>query len=443
MGAVTIIDPAGEQVGVGSAVEVGPGRGDLRTSSMPAAEWFAHGGGRWGAAQLIGGKTISHARIVAEQPFVAAAVDRLVQSAIRVPLKAYRRTGDDSRERLRPTDHPLARGIVDPWEGAGQPQLVQHLLGNLLVQGNALAGVDEGARSLSFDDLDWRTATPIKASARRVSGWTVREDGEERELSADRVVHVAWWSPLGPTGISPLRQLGTTVGIEDAAQRYQRAMFANGARPPSAITASEEFLGLDRDERGELVKGLRADLTSLYASPENGGRPALLPPGLDWKPIGHTAVEAELIRQREVSRDEINAVFQVPPPMVGDLRRATFSNIVAQREMFYTESLAPPLVLIEQALNAQLVRHLLREDDVFVEFDFAGVLRGDRLKEVQALREAIDASLMTPNEGRSVLNMPRSDAEGMDDFYFRANNLRAIDAPDPDAVEPEPEPAGD
>jgi HK97 family phage portal protein len=398
VGTVQIIDPAGEQVGIGSPVEVGAGRGDLRVSSVGAAEWFAHGG-RFGSLQLIGGKTISHARIAVEQPFVTAAIGRLVQSSVRVPLKAYRRTGDDSRERLRSDDHPLARGILAPWEGAGQPQLVQHLLGSLLVQGNGLVDVDEGARSLRFDDLDWRTCTPIKASARRISGWTVREDGEERELSADRVVHVAWWSPLGPTGISPLRTLGTTVAIEDAAQRFQRAMLQNGARPPSAVEADESFLGLDRDERDELIKGLRADLQSIYAGPENAGRPALLPPGLKWKGVGHTAVEAELIKQREVTRDEINAVFQIPPPMVGDLRRATFSNIAAQREMYYTESLAPPLVLIEQALNAQLVRHLLREDDVYVEFDFAGVLRGDRLKEVQALREAIDASLMTPNEG--------------------------------------------
>jgi phage portal protein BeeE len=130
--------------------------------------------------------------------------------------------------------------------------------------------------------------------------------------------------------------------------------------------------------------------------------------------------------------------------LIGILDRATFSNIETQREMFYTESLGPPLVLLEQALNAQLVRGQLREDEVYVEFDFAGVLRGDRLKEVQALREAIDSSLMTPNEGRSTLNLPRSDAPGMDDFYFRANNLRAMgDAGDEPPAEPDQTDAGD
>lgn len=433
MGAVNIIDPSGDAVTVGERIEVAAGRGDLRISSMPAEQWFGLNGAR-GGIPLVGGKTVSYARLTAEQPWVAAAVMRMLTWAVRVPLKCYRRVSDDDRRRLGPSDHPLAAALRGPWEGAGPAQLVQHLLGSQLVHGSGLLDVDEGARgTLRFDDLDWRTATPIKASARRIAGWTIREDGEQREISADRVVHTTWWSPLGPVGTSPLRQLGTTIRVEDAARRWTAATFENGARPPSAVEASTDFLGLEPEKRTALLAQLRADITALYAGPENGGRPVLLPPGLTWNPIGHTAVEAELIDQRKIGREEIAAVYQIPPPMLGILDKATYSNIETQREMAYTDSLAPPLVLIEQAINAQLVRHLLREDDVYVEFDFAGVLRGDRLKEVQALREAIGTALMTPNEGRAVLNMPRSAEGAMDDFYMPTNNMQPV-RPADDAV---------
>jgi hypothetical protein len=70
----------------------------------------------------------------------------------------------------------------------------------------------------------------------------------------------------------------------------------------------------------------------------------------------------------------------------------------------------------------------LREPDVYVEYDFAGVLRGDRLKEVEALREAISTALMKPNEARAVLNLPHSDAPGMDDFWLPMNNLQPLRA---------------
>lgn len=412
-----IYDPSG------APIEIAKGRGDLRFASVPFGVYTGPNG-----LTLIGGNTVSFARLFSTQPWVAAAVMRLLSASIRVPLKVYRRTGDDSRDRLFPEDHPLARAIVDPWQiGPGpssQAGLVQSLLGPMLVHGNALTAVDQGANdTIRFDPVDWRFVRPIPISANRIAGWTLIEGGVEREIGADTAIHNAWWSPLGPLGVSPLQQLGVTLSVEDAAQRYQQALFARGARPPSAITASDAFLGLDKGERQLLLEQLRTDVTDIYGGVDNQGIPAVLPPGLDWKQVGHTAVEAALIEQRKVAREEVCAVYQVPPPMLGILDRATFNNIEVQREMLYTDSLAPPLVLLEQTLNAVIVRGLLREDDLFLEFDFGGVLRGDRLKEIQSLREAVGMGLLTPNEGRSILNYSRSDEPLADELWMPANNL--------------------
>jgi len=406
----------------GEPVEIAPGRGDLRYSSVP---FSTAGSGR--SVKLVDGKPVSFARIFAEQIWVGAAVMRLLGSSIRVPLKVYRRTGDDSRERLRPNEHPLARAIVDPWERGSAADLTMSMLGPMLVHGNDLTGIEQGARDvIRFEPFDWRSVWPIKAFEKRIAGWDVYEDGQKRTVPADTTIHLAWWSPLGPLGVSPLQQLGVTLSIEDAAQRYQRSLFKRGARPPSAITADKEFLALDRTERDALIKGLREDVDDIYGGPDNAGKPAVLPPGLDWKQVGHTAVEAALIDQRKVAREEVCAIYQIPPPILGVLDRATFNNITTLREVYYTDGLGPPLVLIEHAINAQLVRALLREDDIYVEFDFAAVLRGDRLKEIQALREAIQIMLMTPNEGRTVINLPKSDAPGADELWAPRNNLKPL-----------------
>jgi HK97 family phage portal protein len=428
-------------------VEVAPGRGDLNRVNVPQLEL----GGLAGpmltpqarTLYLVDGRPVSYSRIFAEQPWVAAAVMRILTWAVRVPLKVYRRTGDDSRVRLRAEDHALAAAIDQPWEGGYPAALTMALLGPLLVHGNSVTEVDEGrSGAIQFRPLDWNFLTPIQSSRDTVDGWTVAADftsggglaANSREVSADTVIHGAWWSPLGPYGISPLRQLGTTIAIEDAAQRWQRAIFRNAARPPSAIQASTEFLGLDKDTRDILLEQLREDVTALYAGPDNQGRPALLPPGLEWNPIGHTAVEAELVNQRYIDREETCAVYQIPPPMLGDLRRATFANITELRQVAYTDGLGPPLVLLEQIITARILRFLLREDDTYVEFDFSGVLRGDSLKEINALRAAVGMGMMTPNEARSARNLPRSSEPRADELWMPWNNLQPMNVQNPPAA---------
>jgi len=414
--------PTPDNVGTGT-VEVAPGRGDLSISSwgqndIPTALW------------TVGGRAVSFARLFQSQPWIGAAVMRMLTWAIRVPLKVYIREGDDpaNRRRLREWEHPLAAAI-HAQDGRSAPQLTMALLGPVLVHGKSVTQVQIGTNdAVTFTPKDWRYCQPLMPWRDTIQGFKFDTDDPtvSRDVSIDNVLHIAYWSPAGPLGCSPLQQLGVTLQIEDAAQRFTRATFANGARPPSAVVASEEWLGLDPAVRQQLLDQLRADLTALYSGPENAGKPALLPPGLDWKAVGSTSVEAELMDQRKVVREEICGVYMIPPPMLGILDKATYSNIETQREMIYTECLGPPLVLIEAAINAQLVWGLMREPDVFVEFDFGAVLRGDRLQEIDALRDAIASALMTPNEGRAVLNLAHAQIPGMDQFYIPANNLQPV-----------------
>ena len=415
--------PTPDDAGTGVIpIQIGPGRGDLRYSSGFVPTFPT-------ALGMIGNRAVSFARIFQSQPWVAAAVMRMLTWAIRVPLKCYQKGGDDpnNRERLRGGDHPIAKMLETPWVGGTSAQLVMNLLGPILVHGNSVTVINDSNRSgdITLTPKDWRYTRPIMPWRAALEGFIFDVDTPifQSEASIDKVLHLAWWSPIGPLGTSPLMQLGTSLQIEDAAQRYQRSVFVNGGKPPSAVTMSDAFLGMKPEERRMIVAQVRQDMQDIYGGPENMGKPALLPPGLDWKPIGGSVVEAALIEQRKLTREEVAAVYLIPPPLMGILDRATYANIGVQREMTYTDCLGPPLILIEQSINAQIIRDLLQEDNVFVEFDFGGVLRGDRLAEIDALRDAIATALISPNEGRAVLNLPKVDIEAMDEYWMPTNNL--------------------
>jgi HK97 family phage portal protein len=430
-------------------IEIAPGRGDLRygsVSSWAYPSWYGlHSYPMGAVGGVVDGDPLSFGQIVSCQPWVAAAVYRLLTWSVRVPLKAYRRTGSDSRERLAPSDHPVAAALVTPWERADGSDLVQFLLMQLLVQGNAVSRVDSGRVSgrLEFHPQYWQTVKPIQADPFSLQGFEFRQHdpASPDPVSIDQTLYVSWASPLGPFGISPLHQLGVTIAVEDAARKYGKKVFDNMARPPSAIELDESYLDRERETRDQIMAQMRESVTELYGPKgSQTGAPAILPPGIKWQQLGHTAVEAQLVDQRKVNREEIAAVYQIPPPMLGILDKATYSNIETQREMAYTDSLAPPLILIEKAINAQVVRGLLSDSDVYVEFDFGHILRGDRLKEIQAIREGIGSGVYTINEARGILNLPSSDEEDADALWLPVNNLGKVGGTTP-APPPPPPPA--
>jgi HK97 family phage portal protein len=413
--------------------EVEPGGGSLATSSVPFSVADSFG---WYDASFLGGRPVSYAKIFAEQPWVGIAVMRLLTWAIRVPLKVYRRLDEDGdKQRLFPKDHRLAAAFARPWERGSQAELIMSLLGPLCVHGNDLVDINEGARGeIRFDPIDWRIVMPIRDVPvdpySTIQGWRLyKPQGGIETRSAETVMHLRWWGPLGNLGISPLQQLRSTITSETAAVEYGVNSLERAWRPNGVVEISDEALKLDPDQLHALYLRSLKDLRANYSGQRNAGKIPVMPPGLSWTDAKQTtAVEAELIQQRLVNRNEIAAAYMIPPPMIGHLEKSTFNNVTTLREMAYTDALAPPLILIEQMLNAHLVQGLLREEDIFVEFDMGLILRGDRLKEIQALREGVSMGIYSPNEARGALHLPLSDNELADELWLPTNNLEPLSA---------------
>ncbi|HVQ60387.1 MAG TPA: phage portal protein [Solirubrobacterales bacterium] len=391
----------------------------LSTNSVPLDQW---------------GAGVSFGKLYETQPWLAIVINKLTRQISRLPLKAYERNSQGERARL--TEGPLIDSISSPEPRKGPIDFKQWASFPTMLHGNSLIGKRRrsvGAPPSGYEYFDWRQVTP---PTKEKPFWTVGFGRDRRILELDEVVHFAWLSTkLGGLGISPLQQLGVTIRIESAAQRYQEWNFKNSVRPSGGVKMPEGVV-LDKELRAEM----RADLNRVYAGPENAGRPILLPAGIEWQPMAQTTVEAELIEQRKLNREECAALYDLQPPMIGILEKATFNNVTELHKMLYTDTLGPWLVLVEEQFKAQAIDTEPTLKDQWVEFDLREVLRGDPVKEAAAMKTELQDGVLTINEGREILNRPRIKHPNADRPMVQTNNIsflgdEPLEQEDADALE--------
>lgn len=405
-------------------------------SSGPYPPLWSDGERKEHTAGLPAGATrmVSFSTIYSTQPVVAAVVNKLVRQLSTIPLKVYRLTAGGDRERVR--DHPLETLLRRPAPRRGPVHLKQWMTLPTLIHGNSLIAkyrMDPEGPPTELIPLDWRHLSAWATHGGPVEFWQTTQTGQTRYINVGETVHFAWESPNGEIGVSPLEQLGVSVRLEDAAQRFATASFWNSARPSGALVLPEGQV-LTPDQREEL----RAQIKAMHGGVDNAFRVALLTGGMDWKPMSFSAQEAELINARELNRAEICFVYDVKPTVIGDLTHGTYSNVEELNKDLFKTTLRPWAAMIEEVIQAQLIDPEPEWAGLFVEFDLNEQLKGDIERRAPALRGYVEAGIMTRNEARKIENLPSLD--GGDELMFPANNQAPLADAVTDADRQDPNP---
>jgi len=355
--------------------------------------------------QFLGGGAANFDQLYWSQPWVQTVVNKLTRSIARLPLKTYeiddRGMPGDEMPKAAP-----AKVLRSPYPRAGSFQWKEFLMGSLCIWGNATFVKFRGGNGQTPAELwpmPFQRVTVIEGRDQPIIAYQYMGNNTSGSLSQkpitflpEDVVHFSWFNPDGhPWGRSPLEALATTLALENAGQRYALSSFGNAARPASFILSETRMTKEQKD-------ALRAEIDAAYGGPDNAFKVALLDNGLDWKPIGMNTHESGLVDLRKLSREEVCAVFDVPPPLVGILDNATYSNISEQHVMLYQTTIAPILSMLEDTLNAQFVDIEPAWSQWICKFDMGDVVRGDYDKRTQGIQREFMAGTLTPNEGRAI-----------------------------------------
>lgn len=372
--------------------------------------------------QLSGSRTIAYEVLYETQAAVAAVVNKLVRQISTLPLEVYRKAPDGTRSKV--ADHPLEKLLTSPMPGAGAHSLGQWISLPALVFGNALLVKVRGAdaQPVGLLPIDWRYTNAYAPPGEPIRLWSTIQTGTELYIHPSEAMHFGWQGSRGWLGVSPLSQLDSTLRIEDSARRFQIANFDNGVRPSGAVVLEKDI-----DPQSEQGKRIVEMMRKLHEGVDNAGRLVLLGGGADFKAFAQTLVEAELIDQRKLNREEIEMVYDVPPPVVGDLEHGTYSNVSELHKQLYKTTLRPWLAMIASTINAQLIAPEPDWQGLYVRFDLSDVLRGDPADEYTAVAELVRDGIIDINEAREMLGKnPRPEPQASK-LLVQANNVAPLE----------------
>lgn len=347
---------------------------------------------------------------------VWACVRVVAESVAGLPLLTYRRRGDGGKERA--VDHPLYGILHD----VANPEMSAFELRELLAShvetwGNAYANIEWSPAG--YPQALWPLNPANMERADRINGDLVyfyrAPDQTLRRLTATEVLHIRGLGSDGVFGYSPVRMHMEAIGLGIATERYGATFFGNGARPGGLLTHPGRL-------SEEAYRNLKASFGAEHGGLENAHRMKILEEGMSYTAIGIPPEEAQFLGTRNFQVGEMARIFRIPPHMIQDLSRATFSNIEHQSIDFVVHSLRPRLVRFEQAYQRQLLTTAERRS-YFVEHLVDGLLRGDITSRYAAYNTAIQAGFMNRNEVRGLENL--NPAEDLDAYLVPLNMMEA------------------
>jgi HK97 family phage portal protein len=304
----------------------------------------------------------------------------------------------------------LATLLRRPRPGTSTVHLLAHVFQSLLTHGNALVAKLRGPDPEAPADHALAARLGRHGRVRRGGrGHRVVVDDAVRRRGAlhqrRRHLHFAWPGPDGgQIGVSPLEKLGVTIRLEDATQRFQIANFRNGNRPSLAISLEQP------KPSKELLAVMRESIDNLHKGVDKAGKTILLGAGRKCSRCRLSPVEAALIEQRKLNREEVAIVFDLGGPSLSDITDNSLGNVAERNRAFYRDVLPPWTELVVQTFEAQLIDQEPAWMDRVVRFDFTAKLVGEPVEQADALKAKVEAGLMTRNEARVELGLSRRTA---------------------------------
>ena len=366
------------------------------------------------------GKTVTE-RSAMQITAVYSCVRILAEAIAGLPLHLYTYKEDGGKEKA--IGHPLYLLLHDePNPEMSSFVFRETLMTHLLLWGNAYAQIirnGKGEVVALYPLMPNRMTVDRDSSGQLFYSYQMNNSDAPTMragtviLKPSDVLHIPGLGFDGLVGYSPIAMAKNAIGLAIATEEYGAKFFANGATPGGLL----EYPGTVKDP-----DRVRESWNKGFSGSQNAGKVAILEEGMKYTPISIAPEQAQFLETRKFQINEIARIFRVPPHMVGDLEKSSFSNIEQQSLEFVKYTLDPWVVRWEQSLSRALFTPEEKKQ-YFFKFNVEGLLRGDYQSRMNGYATARQNGWMSANDIRELENLDRIPAEEGGDLYLINGNM--------------------
>ena len=160
------------------------------------------------------------------------------------------------------------------------------------------------------------------------------------------------------------------------------------------------------DLNQEAEERFRTRFEQMASGLKNAHRVALLPIGYNFQPLELSMTDAQFLETAQLTARQIANAFGVRMHQLGDLSRATHTNIEQQQREFYADTLQAIVTQYEQELTYKLFMLSEIEEGYYVKFNVDSIVRSDIKTRYESYRVGVQGGFLKPNEVRAWEELP-------------------------------------
>lgn len=339
---------------------------------------------------------------------VYSCVRVIAETIASLPLTVHKERKSGGSDKAR--DHP----IFDLLYTAPNDEMTtvtwrEQQIGNQAISGNCYSEIvtNNSGRVEKLVPIPWNQCQPFRSQSDGKIHYRINDRGKVIELPAYKVFHVPGLGFDGIMGYSPVRMAAEAIGIGIASEQFASRFYGQGMNVGSVLETENELSDV-------AFERLRDDLEVRGAGMANSWKPLILEGGMKFNRIPMPLKDAQFIEGRKLMKDDICGLFRVPPHMIANLERATFSNIEHLSIEFVKYTLLPYLTNWEKTINWKLFTPKERQEGYYVKFNVEGLLRGDYKSRQEGLAIQRQNGVINADEWRDLEEMnPIGGDEGL------------------------------